>query len=153
MSEDRCIICGEIIPEGRQVCPNCEKDLVSLKLIYPLETEGKKPMKNLSHGEMVQIAEEKKNKPPRYIDANKLIDLATHEGAYGYVDVHDIYNAPTADVVERKKGFWEWVDDMDYRCSVCHKYAYGCLGEVLSGHYKYCPYCGSAMEGEEDDAH
>lgn len=52
---------------------------------------------------------------------------------------------------ERKKGFWEWVDDMDYRCSVCHKYAYGCLGEVLSGHYKYCPYCGAAMEGEEDD--
>lgn len=23
---DRCIICGEIIPEGRQVCPNCEKE-------------------------------------------------------------------------------------------------------------------------------
>lgn len=21
---DRCICCGEIIPEGRQVCPNCE---------------------------------------------------------------------------------------------------------------------------------
>lgn len=37
---------------------------------------------------------------PRYIDANKLIELATHEGAYGYVDVHDIYNIPPADVVE-----------------------------------------------------
>lgn len=37
---------------------------------------------------------------PRYIDANKLIDLATHEGAYGYVDVHDICNVPTANVVE-----------------------------------------------------
>ena len=84
MSEDRCIICGEIIPEGRQVCPICEKE---------------KLMKNLSHGEMVQIAEEKKNKTPRYIDANKLIDLATHEGAYGYVDVHDIQNTPAADVV------------------------------------------------------
>ena len=22
--EERCICCGEIIPEGRQVCPNCE---------------------------------------------------------------------------------------------------------------------------------
>lgn len=85
MAEDRCVCCGDIVPEGRMVCPNCEKQ---------------KPMKNLSHGEMVQIAEGKKNKPPRYIDANKLIDLATHEGAYGYVDVHDIYNAPTADVVE-----------------------------------------------------
>lgn len=23
--EERCVICGEIIPEGRQVCPLCEK--------------------------------------------------------------------------------------------------------------------------------
>ena len=52
---------------------------------------------------------------------------------------------------KRKKGFWEWGEDEDYRCSVCQKYVYGCLGEVLSGHYKYCPYCGAAMEGEEDD--
>lgn len=24
--EDRCICCGEIIPEGRQICVNCEKE-------------------------------------------------------------------------------------------------------------------------------
>lgn len=24
MDEDRCIVCGEIIPEGRMVCPKCE---------------------------------------------------------------------------------------------------------------------------------
>ncbi len=24
MTEERCLICGAIIPEGRQVCPNCE---------------------------------------------------------------------------------------------------------------------------------
>jgi len=169
MSEDRCICCGDIVPEGRMVCPNCEKPKKPRRCNYPEESPycafhyngictrdhnyecPALAMKNLSHGEMVQIAEGKQNKTPRYIDANRLIDLATHEGAYGYVDVHDIYNTPTADVVERKKGFWEWVDDMDYRCSICHKYAYGCLGEVLSGHYKYCPFCGCAMEGEEDD--
>lgn len=22
---DKCLICGEYVPEGRQVCPNCEK--------------------------------------------------------------------------------------------------------------------------------
>ena len=26
-SSDRCIFCGEIVPEGRIVCPNCEKEL------------------------------------------------------------------------------------------------------------------------------
>ena len=25
MSEDRCIACGDIVPEGRMVCPICEK--------------------------------------------------------------------------------------------------------------------------------
>ena len=24
-AEDRCVCCGEIIPEGRQTCPNCER--------------------------------------------------------------------------------------------------------------------------------
>lgn len=24
---DRCVMCGEIIPEGRQVCPNCERSV------------------------------------------------------------------------------------------------------------------------------
>lgn len=23
--EDRCVMCGEIVPEGRQVCPICER--------------------------------------------------------------------------------------------------------------------------------
>lgn len=25
---DRCVMCGEIVPEGRQVCPNCEKQYI-----------------------------------------------------------------------------------------------------------------------------
>lgn len=29
MMEDRCVICGKIIPEGRQVCPECERTAVS----------------------------------------------------------------------------------------------------------------------------
>lgn len=24
--EERCVVCGEIVPEGRQVCPRCEAD-------------------------------------------------------------------------------------------------------------------------------
>lgn len=26
---DRCVCCGEIIPEGRQVCPNCERSVTN----------------------------------------------------------------------------------------------------------------------------
>ena len=88
----------------------------------------------------------------RLIDADAYIEK---NECCGYLDEISVkkFNeiTPTIDVVERKKGFWEWGEDEDYRCSCCHKYAYGCLGEVLSGHYKHCPYCGAAMEGEEDD--
>lgn len=24
--EDRCVICGDIIPEGRMICPHCEAE-------------------------------------------------------------------------------------------------------------------------------
>ena len=26
-NENRCVCCGEVIPEGRQLCPQCEEDL------------------------------------------------------------------------------------------------------------------------------
>lgn len=37
MNEDRCVCCGEIIPEGQWVCPNC---LVTVKEIEDGKTEN-----------------------------------------------------------------------------------------------------------------
>lgn len=37
MSEDRCICCGEIVPEGRMVCPICEKGKKPRKCNHPDE--------------------------------------------------------------------------------------------------------------------
>ena len=34
---NRCVCCGEIIPEGRQVCPNCES---KVKKIYSQKRLG-----------------------------------------------------------------------------------------------------------------
>lgn len=31
MSEERCLLCGEPIPEGRQICPRCEKQEIAAK--------------------------------------------------------------------------------------------------------------------------
>ena len=37
IAPNRCVCCGEVIPEGRQVCPACEEDddLDSYKVFYP----------------------------------------------------------------------------------------------------------------------
>ena len=33
MNEDRCVCCGEVIPEGRQVCLNCEHRMTKVGAI------------------------------------------------------------------------------------------------------------------------
>lgn len=44
--EDRCVCCGEIVPEGRMVCPNC---LLTVKEgeedgLYQLQEQRQKPV-------------------------------------------------------------------------------------------------------------
>ena len=39
--EERCICCGEIIPEGRQVCINCEVKSYVGKIRFLLINKGK----------------------------------------------------------------------------------------------------------------
>lgn len=59
-----------------------------------------------------------------------------------------IHVLPAADVAPVRKGRWVW-DDEGYYCSECFYHAYGETGEVLSGHWHYCPNCGAKMEVEE----
>lgn len=33
MNEDRCVCCGEIVPEGRQICLNCEHRMTKVGAI------------------------------------------------------------------------------------------------------------------------
>lgn len=42
--ENKCLVCGAIIPEGRQVCPNCEKG--GKHEISKKFTEGEKEISN-----------------------------------------------------------------------------------------------------------
>lgn len=40
-SEDRCVMCGQVIPEGRMVCPLCEKDVEERTAQKPVAQEQK----------------------------------------------------------------------------------------------------------------
>ena len=34
MIDNTCVMCGHVIPEGRQVCPNCEKIVLNGEVNY-----------------------------------------------------------------------------------------------------------------------
>lgn len=36
MNADRCVCCGEPVPEGRQVCPSCEADDNLIDRLFPV---------------------------------------------------------------------------------------------------------------------
>lgn len=60
----------------------------------------------------------------------------------------DIRDLPAASVRENVTGRWIW-DDEGYHCSECLYHAYGNTGEVLTGQFIYCPWCGAKMEGDD----
>lgn len=39
--EDRCVMCGEIVPEGRMVCLLCERTVMETKRPETQEKKGK----------------------------------------------------------------------------------------------------------------
>lgn len=40
---DRCVFCGEVIPEGRQVCPKCEASAEERKGVWLINPDGYYP--------------------------------------------------------------------------------------------------------------
>ena len=56
---------------------------------------------------------------------------------------------PAASVRENVTGRWIW-DDEGYHCSECLYHAYGNAGEVLTGQFIYCPWCGAKLCEEEE---
>lgn len=87
MNEDRCLYCGEIIPEGRMTCPLCEKKL----------GEG---MMFLKREELQEILSEVRGSayeydPFAYVEMKnkrekeKIMRIKLDEGAYPPVRAHD----------------------------------------------------------------
>ena len=95
----------------------------------------------------------------------KFSDGAAHK-AYGLA-IDDVCDAPAADVVERKRGEWEWFEewnpstpdhpreceDCGWRCGKCR----AALEDMVGGYWddpterpklNYCPNCGARMDGE-----
>lgn len=89
----------------------------------------------------------------RLIDADEFESyLINRYGGNDTADdiIEDLYNQPTVDAVERKKGKWIKIsitDDgyaINYRCSCCK-------GDDVKYPWKYCPNCGSDMRGEANE--
>lgn len=87
----------------------------------------------------------------RYIDADKLQEefKELHCGKRSLL----IDTEPTADVRENIKGEWirrdsRYVGWISFNCSVCGETLE--LDRETSSDFKYCPFCGADMRGEQD---
>ena len=80
----------------------------------------------------------------KYVKLNDIIETLEHE--WGYEGMReDLYNLPTADVVEVKHG--EWIYNVKYySCSICAGKRFNLL---LGLDAEYCPYCGAKMDLKE----
>lgn len=88
----------------------------------------------------------------RAIDADALKKIAVIQSAdFNSIETIRkwIDEQPTIDPV--KHGKWIWDDDNHaYMCSECKNHTYGNTLECMDGTYRFCPYCGSALRGEQD---
>lgn len=79
---------------------------------------------------------------PRYIDAEKLCELARNH-INKSVDCNDIMRFPGADVQEVIHAKFELVNSGKGVCSNCHRL------DSIDNIAKYCRYCGARMDGDK----
>ena len=85
----------------------------------------------------------------KYVKLDDIIDTLEHE--WGYEGMReDLYNLPTADVVEMKHGEWKPIDpesDVRFFCSECETEISTSWDYDEAEMWKYCPCCGAKMDG------
>ena len=93
---------------------------------------------------------------PKYINAETLTTLLLTRGFYPTIVKKAIEDCPESDVEEVRHGEWEaHPDDFDicateFVCSVCKEsfVSSELTDEIFLEMLKYCPNCGSKMDGE-----
>ena len=92
----------------------------------------------------------------KYIDADKLINRLPNDLPYKASVKRVLMQAPTADVVEVRHGYW-YVPEYEYLgCSECGEWYYTGADSTAEAkerlangeYYTYCPHCGAKMDGE-----
>ena len=140
MANNTCVCCGQIIPEGRQICPQCEDmDVPKYDPTQFFSAERQKKtggrMRDLIRRDDAILAALNYDGDGNGQDAS--MDIA---GSIGDI--------PAVDAVEVKHGRWKREEvnpaAIRFRCSEC--------GEVsVLGVENYCWSCGAKMDGEDGD--
>ena len=121
MNENHCVCCGAVIPEGRQVCKQCEKKYEIRWGDSIIQAVYRKGFKDGQY-DLIQTLIERYEMP----EDSKLKEILCKQN-------------------ERKQGHW-LVYRSAVKCSIC-KTLTSCLVEKPD--FRYCPHCGARMFSEE----
>ena len=152
---ERCVCCGEIIPEGRQVCPICERNagaevMANEKLIRASEAKAKLKAFHDWFGGPVQLQGD--------LLARKVIEKCIEEiDKLEQVDTAPVVNGNWNIRCETHRDYSTGEVDEDFylECSVCNRKVWdvsqddvllGRYGKICSD-YPYC-HCGAKMDLE-----
>lgn len=110
--EDKCISCGAIIPEGRQICPSCEKEssmyhaLVLIKTHINRQNAEVKRLELLTQSLNLVIAELQKDCENTKAEAIKEFAERLHKGINDFRDKREMVMLPYTEAallcIERK---------------------------------------------------
>ena len=139
---DTCMICGADIPEGGQVCRNCQKeyeikwgDSIMEKVYQKGFKDGQKELLATGTISFINVRINEKS-----------IDEAVQKS----IDKAEINGVPLKQYAsERSEGHWT-VSFESLICSVCGKshYIESENGVIDTSKYRYCPSCGARMMEE-----
>lgn len=153
--DNRCVSCGEIIPEGRMVCPNCEKiyETVGIRFVRSCDSKNNCEESKKVSVSMIDGHIDEKMTPQEAIEIIK-IAIAEVEWNYPMEYAVAFENAISALENQIAKKPIETAPDghSDYYCSACDAFL-GDDSEIGADCLKptYCPQCGQALDWSEEE--
>lgn len=141
-SDNTCVCCGEVIPEGRQVCLDCERIEHPLYLEHLAKT----------HTKVADLGEWNVDKKDPHVDIHKIIDDAMEKRDRTVsIYIGEAGVSVTVSPADQDKVMWIHKADNTYDETYCRTW-FQCsnCGHDNNHTTPYCPVCGEFMHGVKE---
>lgn len=153
--EDRCVCCGEIIPEGRMVCPQCEKKGEKMKFNKPPEFgtrfQFNENMKFEYDGQVHTLVNEIAVKMAEKYDNFIVEQIAMEARASGISDLTVLNKPAIINALTKQIPLQVIMNEVQILCPSCRTDMMGLWDYPDVQDPNYCPLCGQKLKWRTND--